>query len=328
MGRISVAMCTYNGERFLPEQLLSIAEQTLPPIELVVCDDGSTDRTLELIEVFSRNVAFPVRIFRNPIRLGSAQNFAQCIGRCSGDLVALSDQDDRWEHEKLERMAAVFAADPRVTCVFSNGILIDGNSEDMGQDSWTRFLFTPALQQRMLAGDAAGVLLKLPVASGGAMVFRDLLKPHAASIPEGWVHDAWIAWMAALCGRLVPLNERLIHYRIHGAQLLGLAAETGHERLQRLGLAEWLTRERREAVRQYEHMQHTYATLSEYVEAQQLGTLNLRRLIRAKAHFAGKVLKLLDGPRLLRAGPSLLQARDFSRFTPRGLETILRLALL
>src|SRR5579875_202140 len=139
MSRISVAMCTYNGERFLPEQLVSIAEQTVQPYELVVCDDGSNDSTVDLIEAFSRNVAFPVRLIRNvefpvrlirnPVRLGSTQNFAKCIGLCTGDLIALADQDDHWEIDKLERIGGIFDADPAVTCVFSNGMLMDGNTE-------------------------------------------------------------------------------------------------------------------------------------------------------------------------------------------------------
>lgn len=328
MSRISVAMCTFNGEGFLPEQLLSIAEQTLQPLELIVCDDGSTDRSLELIEVFARNVTFPVRVFRNPERLGSTRNFARCIGLCTGDLIALSDQDDRWEAGKLERLASVFASDPAIACVFSNGMLMDGNSQDMAQESWARFLFTPELQQTMLAGDAARVLLKLPVASGAAMVFRASLKHYTSGIPEGWIHDTWIVWMAALTGRLVPLNEPLIHYRIHGAQLLGLSAESGQQRLHRLGLLEWLERERREALRQYEHMARTYAALATFVDTHQLGTPEVRRAIHDKAGFAARALSLLNSPRLLRAAPSLLLARDYIRFTPRGLETILRHALL
>lgn len=320
-------MCTFNGERFLPEQLDTIAAQTLPPAELVVCDDGSTDRTLEIIEDFARRAPFPVHLWRNPTRLGVAANFAHCIGLCTGHLIALADQDDRWLPNKLERLAPCFK-DPTVTCVFSNGILIDEHSRDLGQQSWSRFLFTPALQQQMRRGDTAGVLLKLPVVSGAAMIFRTPLVRGSLPMPEGWVHDTWWAWMSGLRGRLVPIDEPLIQYRIHGTQQLGLAAQPGRVRLKRFGLPAWLAREREEAIRQYDHMARTFASLADFADARQIGTPEMRRAIRHKARFAQRARRLLNSPRLLRALPSLLLARDYHRFTPRGLQTILRHALL
>lgn len=328
MLRISVAMCTYNGERFLPEQLDSIAQQALPPSELVICDDGSADRTPEIVQAFARTAGFPVRFVRNETNLGVTLNFAKCIALCSGDLVALSDQDDIWLPRKLARFAELFERHPDITCVFSNALLMDQQSQPIGQDSWSRFLFTLPLQERMFEGDAPGVLLKLPVVSGAAMVFRASLKQHAFPIPKDWVHDTWLAWIAALSGRLVPIPDCLIQYRIHGAQQLGLSAETGRERLKRLGAAAWLQRERHEAQRQLEHMAITYAELAAFAEARQLGSSGVRAAIAEKAAFAERARKLLNMPRLLRAAPSLSLARDYARFTPRGTETILRHAVL
>ena len=72
---ISVALCTYNGERFLDQQLASIKNQSSPVHELVICDDGSTDRTFEIIEAFQKSVEFPVVLHKNPTNLGSSKNF-------------------------------------------------------------------------------------------------------------------------------------------------------------------------------------------------------------------------------------------------------------
>src|ERR1019366_197610 len=94
--RISVALCTYNGERFLSQQLASIGKQTRLPDELVVCDDSSTDRTVAIVREFAASVSFPVRVFENQRNLGSAANFERAIRLCDGDLIALSDQDDIW----------------------------------------------------------------------------------------------------------------------------------------------------------------------------------------------------------------------------------------
>src|SRR5260370_27009832 len=98
---ISVAMCTFNGARFLPEQLQSIALQTLQPSELVICDDGSTDGTVGILQSFALSARFPVRIFCNQETLGPARNFEKAIGLCDGEIISLCDQDDVWRPEKL-----------------------------------------------------------------------------------------------------------------------------------------------------------------------------------------------------------------------------------
>jgi len=94
--KISVAMCTYNGSRFLENQLNSIGAQEVQPFELVICDDGSTDSTVQIIEAFRETVSFPVHLHRNSTNLGSTRNFQEAIELCRGDIIALCDQDDYW----------------------------------------------------------------------------------------------------------------------------------------------------------------------------------------------------------------------------------------
>src|ERR671927_271278 len=107
--KFSVAMCTYNGARFVREQLASIAAQTRPPDELVVCDDCSTDATLECIREFARTAPFPVRVVENEKNAGSTKNFERAVELCEGDFIALADQDDVWLPEKLQRLEEVLA---------------------------------------------------------------------------------------------------------------------------------------------------------------------------------------------------------------------------
>src|SRR5215470_8302349 len=109
---ISVAMCTYNGARFLAEQLGSLAAQSRLPDELVVCDDGSTDESAEIVKDFARHAPFPVRLEVNEENLGATKNFEKAIGLCRGEVIALSDQDDVWYPKKLELHESVFVADP------------------------------------------------------------------------------------------------------------------------------------------------------------------------------------------------------------------------
>src|ERR1700721_581226 len=109
---LSIALCTYNGERFLPEQLRSIGEQSRLPDELVGCDDASTDRTLGIIEDFARQAPFPVRIEVNAANSGSTPNFAKAIGMCKGDSIVLADQDDVWVPSKLAALETALTFNP------------------------------------------------------------------------------------------------------------------------------------------------------------------------------------------------------------------------
>src|SRR5579884_3482594 len=115
-------MATYNGDRFLREQLDSIAAQTRAPHELVVSDDGSTDRTLEIVREFSASAPFPVKLLQDERRLNYRLNFRRAAQNCSGDLIAFSDQDDVWQTDKLEKMARAFA-DPAILLAYHNAIV-------------------------------------------------------------------------------------------------------------------------------------------------------------------------------------------------------------
>src|SRR5688572_14133745 len=101
--KFSVAMCTYNGARYLKEQLDSFTVQTRLPDELIVCDDGSSDETCQIVSTFAASAPFTVRLEVNQQTLGSTQNFAKAIQLCRGDLIALCDQDDVWLPGKLDK---------------------------------------------------------------------------------------------------------------------------------------------------------------------------------------------------------------------------------
>src|SRR5918996_5112957 len=107
---VSVALCTYQGEKYLQEQLDSIAGQLRPPNEVVVCDDGSTDGTLGILDRFRSRAPFPVRVYVNEKQLGPTKNFERAIAHCEGALIFLSDQDDVWHPEKLSTLVPIFVA--------------------------------------------------------------------------------------------------------------------------------------------------------------------------------------------------------------------------
>ncbi len=154
--KISIALCTYNGEQFLGRQLASIQQQTRAPDELVVCDDCSTDRTLEILQEFAASAAFPVRITRNEQNLGFVANFERAIRLCLGDLVALCDQDDIWYPTRLERSLQEFTTHPEVGFIFSDADIIDHQDQLTGMRLWTSFGFVGERKEQMSRGRLHG----------------------------------------------------------------------------------------------------------------------------------------------------------------------------
>jgi glycosyltransferase involved in cell wall biosynthesis len=108
---VSVAMATYRGERFILDQLNSIAAQTHLPDELVVTDDSPDSSTFDILRRFAETAPFPVRILKNETRLGYRGNFLKAMSLCRGDLIALCDQDDIWKREKIECVVRAFSAE-------------------------------------------------------------------------------------------------------------------------------------------------------------------------------------------------------------------------
>jgi glycosyltransferase involved in cell wall biosynthesis len=218
---ISVAMCTYNGSKFLAEQLNSIREQTKLPLELVICDDDSTDATPRIVHAFALDAPFPVRFFRNQATLGSTRNFEKAINLCTGQAIALCDQDDIWQPNKLERLAGVLDSEPQVGGVCSNAFLMDETSECFPDSLWERRNFTPRMQAAFQR-NSARQLLQYNAATGATFVFRSGFVKLVTPIPPDWVHDAWIALLVATQSRVQLVPEKLISYRIHPAQQIGV----------------------------------------------------------------------------------------------------------
>ncbi len=214
-------MCTYNGGAYLGEQLDSLAAQTRPPDELVICDDKSTDSTVDLIRAFSQHAPFPVRTYCNNENVGVTKNFELAIGHCSGNIIALCDQDDIWLPMKLERLERVLHASPDVGAVFSDAEAVDTELRPLGYRMWWFIGFGPGEQRQLLGGDALGVMLKHNVATGTAMAFRSEYKPLILPLSDLWYHDAWIAFLITAIAPVTVIDEPLVLYRQHPSNQIG-----------------------------------------------------------------------------------------------------------
>lgn len=220
--KISIAMCTYNGTRFLEHQLNSIAAQELQPLELIICDDGSSDTTLQIIDAFCETVLFPVHVHRNSTNLGSTKNFQKAIELCRGDLIALCDQDDYWSPDKLNTMSSVLEENPNVAGVFSNAHLIDQDGQLVQGDLWQRGTFTLTEQKNFTKLLAPYRLIARDTVTGATLLFRASYVHQLVPISAEWIHDGWIALILASVAELRPLPACPMSYRLHAAQQVGL----------------------------------------------------------------------------------------------------------
>jgi glycosyltransferase involved in cell wall biosynthesis len=220
---LSVALCTYNGGRFLQEQLQSIARQSRLPDELVVCDDRSTDNSIEIVKAFARQAPFPVRLELNPENLGSTKNFEKAIGLCVGQIVALADQDDVWFPEKLEVLDHTLGIHPDAGYAFSDARLVNENGEPLGAGLWDSVRFRePARRNFTKPMMQVALLLHRACATGATMAFRAKLMSIFSPFSQCFVHDNWISLIASCLGWYgVPIPRPLLHYRQHDGQQIG-----------------------------------------------------------------------------------------------------------
>jgi len=107
--KISIALAVYNGMPLLSGQLDSIAAQRVLPFELVVSDDASTDGTAQCVKEFAARAPFPVKLVQHEANVGVTENFWAACAACSGDVIALCDDDDVWAVEKVERLEQAFS---------------------------------------------------------------------------------------------------------------------------------------------------------------------------------------------------------------------------
>ncbi|MBL8270713.1 glycosyltransferase family 2 protein [Steroidobacter sp.] len=201
---ISVALCTYNGERYLRQQLDSLLAQTYSNLEIVAVDDGSTDRTVELLREYEQRDP-RLRVAVNPRNLGFIRNFERTLVLAKGAFIAPCDQDDIWLPDKLRILASRIGNHAMAYC---DSELIDADGRSLGM-SMSRFW---AMQD---LNDPAALIVTNCV-SGHAMLFRRELLGEAPQLPAEIFHDWWLAMWAAANGGVVYCPEKLVRYRQHG----------------------------------------------------------------------------------------------------------------
>jgi hypothetical protein len=205
--RVSIALCTYQGAAHLREQLDSLLTQNLVNVELVACDDASTDESWDILQAYAPRFAV-ARLARNPANLGLQANFQQTLQACSGDWIAPCDQDDRWSANKLSCLLAA-AQDTCATLSYCDSELIDASGRSMGQRVSDRYCMVTGSDPRMFTFSNC--------VSGHSMLLHRSLLAQALPVPPGVYYDWWIACVAAATGRIVYVDDALVQFRQHTA---------------------------------------------------------------------------------------------------------------
>lgn len=219
---ISVCLCTYNGERYLEELLASLASQTVAPIELLVGDDGSSDRTLGIVRDFATTSPFPVAVIERPVRLGPAGNLEALIRAASGELIFPCDQDDVWRPEKLAVVSETLAAQPgKLGAVHDSALL--GEDGSLLPGSLFALKQLSADRRRAIEnGTALSVIARQNVVASHALGMRREALELVLPMPPIRHADWWIGLLLAATSGLAVIDDRLVSYRQHGTNVVGL----------------------------------------------------------------------------------------------------------
>jgi glycosyltransferase involved in cell wall biosynthesis len=231
--KTSVAMCTYNGEKFIKIQIESILNQSLPIDEIVICDDGSNDKTIEIIKQFQLEYPNKITLHKNQINLGSNKNFEKAISLCNGDYIFLSDQDDIWKMNKVEKIIEYFSKNESAEAVFSNAELTNDNNKKFTSISlWD----SKGFMENQLSKPIDlyhHIKFKSNVVTGSTLCIKQEIKNLILPIPDiqKFYHDEWIAIIIASRRKLEYLTDELISYRIHSEQQIGAKGNLNKNRL-------------------------------------------------------------------------------------------------
>lgn len=212
---ISVAMTTYNGARYLKEQLDSILTQTEEDFELIICDDCSSDDTIKILSEYAKNDS-RIHFFKNEENLGFTKNFEKVISKCNGNYIALSDQDDIWLPNHLSILLNFLKAGD-YSLVGGNALLVDSDNNDFG----CKFINNSNLPEKR--EDFEKMILYRNVFQGAALLFDKEILKKALPFPDNMkYHDWWLALIASEIKGIGYIDEPVLRYRQHGNNVTGM----------------------------------------------------------------------------------------------------------
>jgi len=200
---VSIALCTYNGAKYLAQQLDSLVNQTYPSIEIIAVDDCSTDETFAVLTAYAAKY-HQFKIYRNEENLGFTGNFERAVKLCSGEMIALCDQDDTWLPEKIELQVKAIGDNMLLyhdsEFVNERGVPMNKKMSDI---------------MNFYRGDEPEAFLFFNSVSGHAILMKKELLDYALPLKKGFFHDWWLAYVATNVGEIDFIPQCLVRYRQH-----------------------------------------------------------------------------------------------------------------
>ncbi len=223
MSTVAIVMATYNGEKYVGEQIESILASCYQEFELFIYDDGSKDNTLSILLDYERHYPGKLHVYRNEVNLGVTLNFLNALTRTTMDYVMFCDQDDVWKTNKiavtLKRMRHMEAqiGKEKPLAVFTDAIVADKELKVLRNS----FFCSNHLNPRRT--DLAHILMENKLIGCTVMVnnaLRNVLRSR--QLPgHARYHDWWVALIAASMGKIGYVNEGTLFYRQHGENVVG-----------------------------------------------------------------------------------------------------------
>lgn len=210
--KISVAMTTYNGEKFLQKQIDSILSQTVMPLEIIICDDCSNDNTRVILQNYKKNNDPLFIIILNDVNLGYIKNFEKALSLCTGDYIALCDQDDMWEPYRLEKYMPLLNDK---SLVYSDSLLIDKNDNILSKKLIKN---CSTFQNKKFMS----IFFKKGTVQGASMILSKNLVELSLPFPSNIPHDVWLMLISKDQGSVLFCNETKLLYRIHDSNIIGI----------------------------------------------------------------------------------------------------------
>ena len=228
---ISIALTTYNGEKYLEKQLSSLFSQTRRFDELVIVDDCSTDTTTEILEELSgKNPEFNIKFFRNEKNLGYIRNFQKAIELCTGDIIFLCDQDDIWYDTKIAEMTELMENNSSISLLACSFDFIDGKDSPVSVKKKAGYSNNNLLKGKVGKDELKEIGIEKLVfrnfTQGCACCFtREVAEEFLKVFDENIPHDWQLNMIAAAKDGLYFYNRALFAYRLHGDNTTGLFPE-------------------------------------------------------------------------------------------------------
>lgn len=200
---VSIALCTYNGETFIREQLDSIINQSYTNLEIIIVDDCSSDNTVNILRAYEAKYS-NIAVFINEGNRGVNSSFAKAISLCNGELIAISDQDDIWLLDKIEKAYQYIGNN---VMLYSNSMLIDENGVDLHRRKFKK--------NKLYSGSDPRALSFFNEVAGHTIIFKSSIKKYILPIPRCSHYDWWIAFVSINLGSIVYLDTPFVMHRIH-----------------------------------------------------------------------------------------------------------------